>query len=48
MSKKMLSLFLSFVLIALQVSPVLAESIKIPAGTPITIYVNEEIDADDV
>ena len=48
MIKKMLSSLLCFLLLGLQNLPVLAAAIKLPAGTPITVYVNEEIDADDV
>lgn len=48
MIRKMLSCLLCFLLISLQNLPVLAQTIKIPAGTPITVYVDAEIDADDV
>ena len=48
MFKKILVLFLCAILIGFQNLPVWAQTVKIPAGTPVTIYVNEEIDADDV
>ena len=48
MIKKMLSTLLCILLLGLQNLPVLAETVKIPSGTPITVYANEEIDADDV
>lgn len=48
MHKKTLSFLLCFILLGLQNLPVLAQTIKIPAGTPITVYADTEIDADDV
>jgi len=48
MLKKVLSILLCLLLFGMQNLPVLAQTIKIPAGTPITVYVDAEIDADDV
>lgn len=45
--KKVIAI-ICIVFMGLQNLPVFAQAIKIPAGTPISIYVNEEIDADDV
>ena len=47
MFKKILSVFLCLLITAMQ-NLVFAQSIKIPAGTPITVYVDKEIDADEV
>ena len=48
MLRKILSISLCLAILGLQNMCVYAENIKIPAGTPVTVYVNEEIDADDV
>ena len=48
MIKKSFIYLICLLLIILQNLAVLAESVKLPAGTPITVYANEEIDADDV
>jgi len=42
--KKVLSILLCLLLFGMQNLPVLAQTIKIPAGTPITVYVDAEID----
>lgn len=48
MIKKILSILFCLTLLLLQNLTAVAQTIRIPAGTPITIYVEEEIDADDV
>ncbi len=48
MCKKIFSLIIFFIIISTHYGSVLAKEIKIPAGTPIMIYSEKEIDADDV
>ena len=48
MLKRILAIILFFILINFQIAPILASTIKVPDGTPITICTDEEIDADDV
>lgn len=48
MLKKILSILFCLVLFVSQNLTAVAQTYQIPAGTPITVYVAEEIDADDV
>ena len=48
MLKKTLSILLCLLLLSIQTLPAIAQAVKIPAGTPITVYVDTEIDADNV
>lgn len=48
MLKKILSTLFCLILLISQNLAVVAQTYKIPAGTPITVYAAEEIDADDV
>ena len=41
--KKFISILLCFLLLSIQNLPVLAQKVKIPAGTPITVYVDSEV-----
>ena len=46
--KKILCIFLSLFVFLIQAPLAYAQKITIPAGTPIMVYTENEIDADDV